>query len=993
LRAWLLHELSGEKAMNAERLQQVEQLFHAALEREASRRADFLREACGVDEALRHEVETLLSCARKAEDVFESTATDPAAPAWDDVQPHPAAPASIDHYRILGLLGEGGMGAVYEAEQEYPRRIVAFKVIKPGLANPELMRRFEQESQALARLQHPGIAQIYEAGTANTGFGPQPWFAMECIRGQPLRDYAEAHQLNTRQRLELMVKICDAVHHAHQRGLIHRDLKPGNILVDNTGQPKILDFGIARVTDSDTRATQQTEPGQLMGTLAYMSPEQVLGDPLELDTRSDIYALGVIVYELLTGRLPHNLIGNPLEVMRIIREENPQPLSSVNRLYRGDIETIVSKALEKDKTRRYASAADLGADIQRYLKDEPIIARPPSAAYQLQKLARRHKAVAAGVAAVFVVLIAGIIASTREATRARRAEQVATAVDDFLQNDLLAQASASVQARPDTKPDPDLKVRTALDRAAARIAGKFKEQPLVEAAIRQTIGNTYRDLGLFPEAQRQLERALDLRRRVLGAKNLDTLAAMQDVALLYVEQGKYGQAEPLYTNVLEARRRELGEEHPDTLETTEKVVFLHIHQGRYAQAEPLCKKVLELRRRALGEEDPYTLSDMNHLAMIYLFQGKYAQAEPLFTKTLELQRRVLGEENPDTLSSRGYLAHSYMSQGKYAQAEPLLSNNLAVVRRVLGEDHPDTIANMNDLAQVYIRQGKFAEAEPLSTKVLEGWRRVLGEEHPDTLVGMDNLALLYRSEGKYALAEPLLIKVQDLFRRVRGEEHRDTLISTNNLALVYLEQGRYAQAEPLLTKVLEVFRRTEGEEHPDVLGAMSNLALLYRNEGKYELAEPLYLKALELQRRVLGPAYPRRLAVVNDLALLYVNQGRYAQAEALLHEALNSYQKSGNETWDRYNCQSLLGASLAGQKKYEEAEPLSVSGYEGMLQRETTIPAGSRFKLAHAGEWIVQLYKNWGKPEKAAVWKQKLQATGVSVHPPLPSNQHRSNAY
>jgi WD40 repeat protein len=414
--------------MNAERLQQVEQLFHSALEREESRRADFLREACGVDEALRHEVETLLACANKVEDVFESTATHLAARtfAGDESQPRPSLlPADIGRYRILRLLGEGGMGAVYEALQEHPRRIVALKVIKPGLTNPELLRRFEQESQALGRLQHPGIAQIYEGGTANTGFGPQPWFAMELIRGESLLQYAAAHQLKTSQRLELMAKVCDSVHHAHQRGIIHRDLKPGNILVDESGQPKVLDFGVARVTDSDEQTTRQTGLGQLVGTLAYMSPEQVLGDPLELDTRSDIYALGVILYELLAGRLPHSLSGNPLEVIRTIRDENPRPLSSVSRIFQGDIETIVSKALEKDKRRRYASAADLGADIQRYLRDEPIIARPPSTAYQLQKFAHRNKALVGGMAAVLFVLVAGIIASTWEAARARRAEQTA----------------------------------------------------------------------------------------------------------------------------------------------------------------------------------------------------------------------------------------------------------------------------------------------------------------------------------------------------------------------------------------------------------------------------------------------------------------------------------------------------------------------------------------------------------------------------------------
>jgi hypothetical protein len=298
------------------------------------------------------------------------------------------------------------------------------------MASPRLLRRFEQESQALGRLQHPGIAQIYEAGTADTGFGPQPYFAMEFIRGKTLADYVETHRLSTRQRLELIVKVAEAVHHAHQRGLIHRDLKPGNILVDETGQPKILDFGVARATDSDTQSSSQTDPGQLVGTLAYMSPEQVLADALEIDTRSDVYALGVILYELLAGRLPYTISKQLHETIHAIKEEDPARLSLVSRTYRGDIETIAAKALEKDKARRYGSAAELAADIQRYLHDEPIMAQPQSTAYQLQKFARRHKALVAGTAAVFVVLAAGVVTATSLAVRARRAEQAATAERD-----------------------------------------------------------------------------------------------------------------------------------------------------------------------------------------------------------------------------------------------------------------------------------------------------------------------------------------------------------------------------------------------------------------------------------------------------------------------------------------------------------------------------------------------------------------------------------
>jgi serine/threonine protein kinase len=529
-------------------------------------------------------------------------------------------PASIGGYRIVRLLGEGGMGAVYEAEQQQPQRTVALKVIRAGYATSEMLRRFENETRALGRLQHPGIAQIYEAGTAQTPFGQQPYFAMELVHGQALLPYCEEHQLNARQRLEMVAKICDALQHAHQRGLIHRDLKPANILVDESGQPKTLDFGVARLTDSDAQATRQTEIGQIIGTLGYMSPEQVLGEPAEIDTRSDVYALGVILYELLAGKGPY-LLGRQIhEVIRTIREEEPSRLSSVNRIYRGDVETIVAKALEKDKTRRYASAAELAADIRRYLQDEPITARPSSAAYQLQKFARRNKALVTGVAAVFVVLVLGMVARAWEAVQARKAEKkaqqesaIAEAVNDFLQNDLLGQASAYNQS----KPDPNITVRTVVDRAAQNIQGKFGQQPEVEGAIRSTIGNTYQDLGLFPQAGKQLESALALDRRVLGLDNPKTLRAMADLSWVYEVQGKYAPAEALLQQSLEISRRVLGPEHRVTLRSMSTLGWLYELEGKFDRAEELLQKALEISRRVLGPENRATLVTMANLGDVY----------------------------------------------------------------------------------------------------------------------------------------------------------------------------------------------------------------------------------------------------------------------------------------------------------------------------------------------------------------------------------------
>jgi eukaryotic-like serine/threonine-protein kinase len=832
--------------LEIERWRKIEQLYHSALEQEESRRLAFLEAECDGDQSLREEVESLLAHARRTEVFLEAPALAVAArglagSALPEARTHPAM---IGRYRILRLIGEGGMGAVYEAEQEDPRRIVAVKMIKLGLAAPDQLRRFRQESQALARLQHPGIAQIYESNTADTGFGPQPYFAMEFIRGLPLNEYAEAQHLNTRERLALMVKVCESVHHAHQRGLIHRDLKPGNILVDELGQPKILDFGVARLTqadapEADAPPTMQTSLGQIVGTLAYMSPEQVLGDPLEVDTRSDVYALGVILYELLCGRLPYEVNQRLLpEAVQTIRNEEPTSLSTINRNYRGDIETIAKKALEKDKSRRYESAADLGADIQRYLNDVPITARPPSSLYQLRKFARRNRGLMAAIAAVLLVLLAGIAAATSMAVRARRAEAEAEAVNDFLQTDLLEQAGASAQAGPNANPDPHLEVRTALDRAAARIPGRFEKQPLVEASIRQTIGITYQDLGLISEAQQQLERALAIRERMLGDNDPATWKSMDSLATLYRLEGKY------------------------------------------APAEPLRKKLLDARRRSLGERNPDTLDAMNNLALLYRYEGKRDLAEPLYVTAVDGLRKLKGVDR-QRLTTIANLAQLYKDQAKYSQAEQLYNEVLKAAPAVFGAEHPSTLVLMNNLAQVYLDEGRLAEAESLQRKVADADSRILGAEHPYTLADRGNMARIYRDEGKYREADALFRRVLDAQRRVSGNDHPDTLTTAQLLGTVKLSEGEYADAEQLFTQALNGDRRLYGTENPTTLSDLLWLGRAQLEQRKYDLAEASFREALQRYEKVRPNVYQR----YNSESLLgqsLMAEGKYAEAEPLL---------------------------------------------------------------------------------------------------------------
>ena len=847
------------------------------------------------------------------------------------------------------------MGEVWLAEQKEPvRRRVALKLIKAGMNSREVIARFESERQALALMDHPAIAKVLDAGSSPQG---APYFVMEYVAGVPITDYCDTHRLSTRERLELFVHVCEGVQHAHQKVVIHRDLKPFNILVsevDGRAAPKIIDFGVAKaLTQRLTAATLYTRVGTLVGTPEYMSPEQANSSGEDIDTRTDVYSLGVIFYELLAGVPPLDLKKSALEefLRRLCEEEPPKPSTRIRTLdpatatelarkrqtepmalakqLGGDLDSIALKALEKGRSRRYGSPSELAADIGRYLRNEAVLAVPPSLAYRTRKFARRYRGALVTGGAFVLVLIAAAAISIRQSLRANREAAAAQAVNDFLQNDLLAQASAAKQSGPNTQPDPDLKVRTALDRAAARIGGKFEGQPEVEAAIRDTMGQAYMDIGLYPEARTQLERALYLHRRALGEKNPNTLKTMSRLGCIAWRQGKQPEAEALLDQALAMQRRVLGSEHPDTLYST------------------------------------------NNLARVYELEGRYAKAEALQSQTVEIRRRVSGPEHPDTLGSMGNLANVYEDEGKYAQAEALYSQTLEIQRRVLGPEHPDTLGSMDNLASVYSDEGKYAQAEALHGQVLEIYRRLLGPEHDDTLISMSNLANVYEAEGKYAQAEGLQRQSLEIWRRVLGPEHDNTLFSMSSLAACYGAQGKYAQAEALFSQTLEIQRRVLGPEQPHTLETLSDFASTYQRQGKYALAETYAEQALAGRRRALGAQHPYTMASEADLALAYVSQGKFAESEPLAREALEAEKKIQPDDWQRYRAASLLGESLAGEKKYAEAEPLLLEGYQGMLARKDRIAVPNRYHLELAHQWLVQVYQAWGKPGKAAEWKKK----------------------
>ena len=779
----------------------------------------------------------------------------------------------IGPYKLLSALGEGGFAIVYLAEQERPvKRRVALKIVKPGMDSKEVIARFEAERQALALLDHPNIAHVFDAGTTEEG---HPYFIMEHVNGVSVTEYCDSQKLSISDRLGLFIQICEAVQHAHQKGIIHRDIKPSNILVSqqaDKAEPRIIDFGIAKaITQPLTERTLFTEKGQLVGTPEYMSPEQVQMSARDIDTRSDIYSLGVLLYELLTGVMPFDpqkMRESGLDdLRRIIREQSPKTPSTrltslgeyaqkiaecrgtnvvalAKRLHQ-ELEWIPLKAMRKDRTRRYRSASELADDIRNYLNGLPLIAGPESRTYRLKKFVSRNRMLVISAAAMLVVLVAAVFVSTAFAIKeaqaraealasgyeAERQAQISQAVSDFLRDDLLASVDPYIaQGR-------EVTVRSFLDAASEKLEGKFEAEPLVEASIRHTLGNTYRNIGDFDSAQEHLELAQKIRIEKLGEKHVDTLSTMDGLARVYWRQGRYDEAQLLFTRTVEGRRQVLGAEDPETLFSMNGLAVLYFSQGRYDEAESLYEKMLAINRALLGEQDVSTLLFMGNLATVYRFQGRYEEAEPLYEKAIEHERQVLGAEHPDALYSVNGLAMLYIAQGLYDKAEPLLLDVLEIGSLVLGAEHPDVLVSMNGLAILRTAQGRYDDAEQLLADALDMGTLTLGAEHPSTLASLDSLARLYKEKTLYEESESLFESTLEARGRVLGAEHPDTLDSAHGLGLLYTAMGRHVEAERLLTETLESRRRVLREKHPDILDSVKGLIELYEAWDKPDKAQ------------------------------------------------------------------------------------------------------------------------------------------------------------
>ncbi|MFT5423435.1 MAG: serine/threonine protein kinase/tetratricopeptide (TPR) repeat protein [Phycisphaerales bacterium] len=903
-------------------------LFDRAMERPEAERDSFIRAQAGDDRGLAERVLLMFT------DADAATIPPVAGPA----EVRAKAPDRIGPYRVLGVLGEGGMGVVYRAEQDNPKREVALKLVRAGFTSERHLHRFELEAEVLGRLTHPGIAQIYEAGIdPATG---TPFFAMELVDGVELNSHALGHRLSVRDRLALFVRICHAVQHAHAKGVIHRDLKPSNILVTDSQsststlhagpQPKVLDFGVARLTDSDAEAaTLLTDAGQLVGTVPYMSPEQVTGDLESMDTRSDIYSLGVVLYELLSGRLPYDLTGKPIhEAARVITDTSAARLSSIDSHLKGDIETIVGKALEKDRDRRYQSASDFAADIERFLSNHPISARPPSAAYQLRMFTRRNRVLVSGVAATFVVLVAGILATTAfavvadqrrvraetaETAERERSAQLVLAVDraesaEAEERDRAAQLElvASFQAKQLSEIDTvmmGVQLRQSLlaavpegrkdqfaqelaginftgialgtletnifERAISTIDEQFADQPVVQAQLLQSVAGTVRELGLFELATDPQERAVAIRREHLGNDHPDTLGSINAMGKLLHQKGLYPQAEPFIREALDAQRRTLGDTHPDTLDSISALGDVLLYQFKVADAEAYVLEALAGYRETIGDDHTETIDAISSMGGLRFMLGKFDEAEMYFTEALEISTRAFGESHPATLNAQNNLGSLFKVQGKHDQAERYAMKSLEGTRLAYGNNHIATLSAVFGLGEILREQGKLTRAEACYREALAGQRQVLGDTHPTTLSTINSMGLLLQRQGDLAGAERFMRESMIGHQRTFGDDNLKTLVVLGNLCSLLHDLGKLEESESIGGEAVRRARASLPEGQWNIGTLLAYHARTLAKMGRFAQSESESLESHTILLATLGAEHIRTTQAVDQIVALY----------------------------------------------------------------------------------------------------------------------------
>jgi serine/threonine protein kinase/tetratricopeptide (TPR) repeat protein len=761
------------------------------------------------------------------------------------LSPSQAAGGTIGPYRLLERIGEGGMGDVWLAEQTEPiRRKVALKVIKAGMDTRQVVARFEAERQALALMDHPSIAHVYDAGETPRGL---PYFAMEYVRGEAITRYCDRHHLTTRDRLELFLLVCAGVQHAHQKGIIHRDLKPSNVLVTIPGErpiPKIIDFGVAKaIAQRLTERTMHTELGVMIGTPEYMSPEQADLSGLDIDTRTDVYALGMILYEILVGALPSDAAGLRRagfdEMRRLIREAVPARPSlrvrtlgadatraAENRgtepthlagLLRGDLDRIVMKALEKDRTRRYGSPAEMAADIERHLHHEPVLAGTPSAWYRAGKFARRHRfGVAVGaMLALLLVGFAGAMAFQaqrlrRERDRAETEAAKARAVRQFLQDTLASANPGEGQGR-------DVTVVQALRAAVPKIDESLKDQPEVAAAVRLTMGKTLDALGDYEASEPLLLSSLETRRTLFGRDGLEVAESLEALGSLELDKDEYEQAQGHLRESLEIRRRVQGAGHPELAEPLIELAEVSLDTGDVADAERQYREALAIRSKTIGSDNPKNSKLLDGLAQTLMQQGRADEAEGMARRGVELARQRYGADALDVAIQKNNLANILATMNRperLGEAEQLMRESVAAAERHLGADHAFVASTRHNLASVMQRRGDLAGAEVIYRQVLETHRRSLGEPSPQVSMDLWSLARVRGQQGDLEGAEALFRQALSMQEKVLPANHPYRARAMRQFSDVLKQEGKQAEAARLDEKAASIEKANQQPDQP-----------------------------------------------------------------------------------------------------------------------------------------------------------------------------------
>ncbi len=839
----------------------LKQLFEqgAALDTEA--RTRWLDELRSTDPDTAAELAGLLSHHDRTGAVLDVS---PAALLDLDPSVDTAPPAAIGPYTIIREIARGGMGVVYEARQDFPDRVVALKLVRPEAASPSLVRRLSHEAQLLARLDHPNIAHVLDAGVLEVNGRTQPYIAMDLVRGAPITQHATAASFDVRSRAALLALVCDGIDHAHRRGVIHRDLKPSNILIDERGSPRILDFGIARYTDDTAHLTVATSPGQILGTLSYMSPEQAAGDTRHVDSRTDVYALGVILYELLTGSPPISTQDRSLhEALRAIQEDEPPRPRLGDSVLPRDLEVILQRALAKQPADRYQHASDLAADLRRFLSDEPISARPYTAREQLARFARRHRPLVASAAAALVTLLLALVVISALAFRiadqrdeakllqAAEAEARATAeaeadnaraVTEFL-SEIIA------TAHPERSRGTPLSMVDALDFVAGEIEPRFADRPVVLLELRNVMGSAYGALG-------QLERSAEF-----------------------------------YTAALSLAK----ELHPDDprlwADPAGQLAAALEGLDRYEEARDQIEPVLAALTAAGYGDTDFAATIRMHMGAVYQALGRMEEAEPLLRSAFEARERILGPEHRDTMVAANLLALFLRADRRPEEATPLARRNYETTARNLGEDHPDALAAATNLAILLSGSGEQEEALRLLETALPLSRRVLGEDHQNTVAVMQNLGTVLSNAGEYDRALPLLRETYERARADWGDEHSLTLSTKNNLAYTYERAGRLEEARVIAAELYDTMMRLNPDS-PNTLVVTVNLGRVTRALGQTRPALSYYDTGLITARRVLPDPHPltATLRLGRGLCLLQLGDDTAAAEVRAAYESLAEIQ-------------------------------------------------------------------------------------------------------